>query len=104
MAPISVKDIIPKKSSNTQKFTNAPNFISQSEPPAPKMIILGDKMWTGFSLFYVGIGSSVTQENIIPRRKSNMKSPAMSPPRNHPSPNQDINRLITKIIKVFQHI
>ena len=32
MAPIYGKYIIPKDSINTQKLTNAPNLISQSEP------------------------------------------------------------------------
>ena len=34
--PISEKKIIPKEYFQSQKVTNAPNLISQSEPPAPK--------------------------------------------------------------------
>ena len=38
--PISGKYIIPKESINTQKVNNAPNLIGQSEPPAPKVIMV----------------------------------------------------------------
>ena len=44
---------------------------------------------------FVGTGSSVTPEK-NPRNKNNMKSIAMSPPRNDPIPNQDMNILINK--------
>ena len=50
MAPISGKEKIPKESINTQKVTNAPNFICQSEPPAPKEIMVDNKIRTGVSL------------------------------------------------------
>ena len=52
-------------------------------------------MRTDVSILYGGTGASVTTERRIPR-KSNMKPPAMSPPRKDPIPNQDINRLITE--------
>ena len=35
LSPIS-ENIIPKESFKSQKVTNAPNFISQSEPASPK--------------------------------------------------------------------
>ena len=53
-------------------------------------------MKTDVSTFYGGTGASVTPEKRIPGNKRNIKSPAMSPPRKYPIPNQDINRLITK--------
>ena len=96
MAPISGKDIIPKESINTQKVTNAPNLISQSEPSEPKVIMLDNKMWNTVVLFSVGTVDSVTSDKFIPVNKRNMKSPAMSPLRMYPIPNQDINRLITE--------
>ena len=34
-------------------------------------------------------GAIITPEKIIPRKKSNIKSLAMSPPRKDPIPNQD---------------
>ena len=37
--------------------------------------------------------ASVTPEKRIPRKKRNIKSLAMSPPRKDPIPNQDINNL-----------
>ena len=40
MALISGEYIIPKESTKAQKVTNAPNMISQSEPPAPKEIMM----------------------------------------------------------------
>ena len=40
-----------------------------------------------FLFLFVGTGSSVTPEKIIPRKKKNMKSLAMSPPRKDPIPN-----------------
>ena len=39
---------------------------------------------------------SVTTEKIIQKKKRNTKSPATSPPIKYPTPNQYINRLITK--------
>ena len=49
MAPISGKNITPKESIETQKVTNAPNLISQSEPPAPKFIMVDNK----FKLMFI---------------------------------------------------
>ena len=43
MVSISRKDVVPKEYINTQKLTNARNFISQSEPPAPKVIIVEEE-------------------------------------------------------------
>ena len=60
--PISRKNTLPKKYIKTQKVTNAPNLISQSEPPAPKGIMVG-KMRTGLSVLYGVTGSIVMPEN-----------------------------------------
>ena len=49
-----------------------------------------------FIYFSGGTGASVTPEKRIPGKKRNMKSPAMSPTRKDPIPNQDINRLTTE--------
>ena len=49
-----------------------------------------------FFFWDVGTGASVTPETCIPRKKRNMKSPAMSPPRKYLIPNQDINIIFTK--------
>ena len=43
MEPIYRKYIIPKRYINTQKVANAPNLISQPEPPAPKVIMVDNK-------------------------------------------------------------
>ena len=54
------------------------------------------KIKTDVSIFSGGTVSSVTPERRITITKINIKSPAMSTPRNDPIPNQDINRLITQ--------
>ena len=36
VSPISRENTLPKESIKTQKVTNAPHLISQSEPPAQK--------------------------------------------------------------------
>ena len=82
-------------------MTNAKKLISQSEKPTPKEIIVDKKIRSDVSFLYVGTGDSVSQEKRIPRKKKNMKSLAMSPPRKDPIPNQYINRITTKKIKVF---
>ena len=43
MAQIYEENIIPKKSIKTKKVNNATNLISQSEPPAPKEIMVKEK-------------------------------------------------------------
>ena len=58
MAPITEKNIISKESINTKKVTNAPNLISQSEPPAPKEIMVDKKIRTGISVLSGGTGAS----------------------------------------------
>ena len=40
-------------------------------------------------------GASITPEKHIPRKKRNMKSLTISPPRKDPIPNQDINMIRT---------
>ena len=53
-------------------------------------------MRTNISILSVGKRSSVTPEKLIPRKKRNIKSLTMSPPRKDLIPNQYIYRLITK--------
>ena len=60
MTPISGGNIIPKEYIKIQKVTNAPNFISQSEPPAPKEIMVNPKMRTNISILLVATGACVT--------------------------------------------
>ena len=104
MAPFFGKSIIPKEVINTQKVTNAPNLINQSDPPAPKVIMMDEKIWTDVYLLSIGTGSGVTQGKIISTQKRNMKSPAMSPPRKYLITNQYNKRSGTKKIEVFYHI
>ena len=85
-------------------MTNAPNLICQSEPPAPKVIMVDNKIRTDVSIFSVGTRSSVTPEKRIPIKKNNMKPPSMFPPRKYLIPNQDNNRSSIKNIKNFNHI
>ena len=54
------------------------------------------KIQTYVSILSGGMGASVTKGKRTPRKKMNMNSPAMSPPRKDQIPNQDIHRLITK--------
>ena len=61
-------------------------------------------MRTGVSILSRVTVTSVTPEKQTPRKKRNMKSPAILPPRKDPITNQDINRLITEKIKFFHHI
>ena len=96
MAQISGKKFIPKEHFKSQKVTNAPNLISQTESPAPKEIMVDNKIQTGVYILSGATVASVTPEKVIPRKKKNMESLVMSPPRNYPIPNQDINRLWTK--------
>ena len=56
----SGKDIIPKESINTHKGKNASNLISQSEPIAPKLIMVDNIMRTDVSILSVGTGAIVT--------------------------------------------
>ena len=77
-------------------MTNAPNLVSQSEPSAPKVIMVENNIQTDFSLVSVGTLASVTPEKRIPRKKRNKKSPEMSPPRKYLIPDQDNNILSTE--------
>ena len=52
---------------------------------------MDNKIRTNVSLS-VGTGDSITPGQRIPKKKRNMKSPAMSPPRKNPILNQYINR------------
>ena len=53
-------------------------------------------MWTDVSILSGGTVSSVTPDKIIPRKKRNMKSPAISPLIKDPITNQDITIVFTK--------
>ena len=77
-------------------MTNTPNYISQLEPSAPKEILVEYKVRNDISILSGGTRASVTTERCMPRKNSNMKSPAMSPPRKNPITNQYFNRLITE--------
>ena len=50
MAPISGENALTKESIKTQKLTNTPHLISQSEPPASKEIMV-DKHRTDLHIF-----------------------------------------------------
>ena len=56
-----LKNKLPKESINTQKVTNATNLIIQSEPPAPKLIMVDKKIRSDASFLSIGTGASVTQ-------------------------------------------
>ena len=58
--------------------------------------MVNPKMRTDVSVLYENTGASVTTETRISRKKNNMKSLAMSPPRKGMIPNPDINMLGTK--------
>ena len=95
MAPICGKITLPKESIRAQKVTNWTNLITQSEAPAPEVIVM-DKLWTDLSANSGSPGEtrvSATPEKRIPRKKINIKSLATSPPRKYPIPNQDKNNL-----------
>ena len=70
-------------------------MISQLETSAPTEIFLEYKIPNGVYIFS-GTRAIVTPERRILRKKSNMKSPAMSPPRKDTIPNQDNNRIINE--------
>ena len=56
MAPIFGEITLPKEYIKTQKVTNRPKFITQSESPAPEVIVV-DKLWP-----YLFVNSGLTQE------------------------------------------
>ena len=70
-------------------------MISQSEAPAPEVIVVG-KLQTYLSVNYGLTGEtrdSVTPGKCIPKKKINIKPLATLPPRKYPIPNQDKNTL-----------
>ena len=69
MAPIPEKKLIPNEYFQSQKVTNAPSFISQSEPPAPKERNTNTKIRTNISVLSVVAGASVTPGNASQERK-----------------------------------
>ena len=95
MAPICGEIKLLKESINTQKSTYGQNLITQSEAPAPEVIVVV-KLLTGLSIMSGLTGetrASVTPEKGIPRKKMKIKSPATSPPGKDSIPNQDKNTL-----------
>ena len=95
MAPIFDKITLPKGSIKTQNFTNGTKLITQSEAPAPEVIVV-DKLLTDLSVNSGLTGetrSSATPEKRITKNKINKKSLAMSTPKKDPIPNQDKNTL-----------
>ena len=71
MAPIFGEITISKESIKTQKVTNGPNLITQSEALAPEVILV-DKLRTNIYVNYGLIGdtrASVTPEKSTPKRK-----------------------------------
>ena len=95
------KNTFPKESIKTQKVTNGPNFISQSEPPAPKEIMV-DKLLTDKSVMSGvtrAIGAILTPEIAYQERKIN--SLARLPPIKDPIPNQDKNTLGIEKYKII---
>ena len=66
---------------------------------------MDNKIQTYVYILYVGTGACLTLGKRITIKKSNMKSPAMLPPRKEPITNQYINRLITeKDQSLTQHL
>ena len=51
MAPICGKTTSPKESIKTQKVTNGPKLITQSEAPEPEVTVM-DKLWTDLYVNY----------------------------------------------------
>ena len=71
MAPICGKIKSPKESIRTQKVTNGQNLITQSEAPAPEVILV-DKIRTNLSVNYGLTGetiASVMTENSFRERR-----------------------------------
>ena len=71
VAPIFGEIALLKESIKTQKISNVPNLITQSEVPAPKLIAV-DKLRTDLSINFGLTGetrASVTPEKRIPRKK-----------------------------------
>ena len=58
--------------------------------------MVDNKVRTYVSILSGGTGGSITPEKLIPGKKKNMKSLAMSPPRKDPIPNKDIKILGTE--------
>ena len=54
-------------------MTNAQNLSSPSESPAPKEIMVDNKMRTDVSFLSIVTGASVTPETRSPRKKNNLK-------------------------------
>ena len=50
-------------------MTNVQNFIGQSEPPAPDVIMVDKKIRTDVSLLSIGMGYIVNPENTSQERK-----------------------------------
>ena len=95
MAPICGEIAFYKESNKTKKVTNGLNLITQTETPAPEVIVV-DKILTDLSVDSGLTGetrTSVALEKRIPRKERNIKALASSPPRKDPIPDQDKNNL-----------
>ena len=71
MAPIFGEITLPKEYIKTKKVTNGPNLITQSEAPAPEVIVV-DKIGTDISVNSGLTGekrASVTKKNAFQKRK-----------------------------------
>ena len=93
MAQLCGEITLPKEFIKTQKVTNEPNLITQSEALSSKLIVV-DKIRTNISVNSGLTGetrASVTPGKKNLRKKRNKKSLAISPPRNYPIQNQDKN-------------
>ena len=91
VAPICGKITLPKEYIKTQKVTNGTKLITQSESPAPKLILV-EKLRIDIYVNSVLIGetrNSVTPGKCITRKKRKRKSLALYPTRKDTIPNQD---------------
>ena len=73
MVPICGEITLPKEYIKTQKVTNGPNLINQSESPAPEVIVV-DKLRTYLSVnsrLTVETRASVTPGKSNPKKKGN---------------------------------
>ena len=91
------KNTLTIKSIKAQTVTEAPNLISPSEPPAPKLKVVNPKIRTDATVLSTETtGAILIPENRIPRKKRNIKSIVTLLPKKDPISNQDKNTLGTK--------
>ena len=95
VAPFFGEIALPKEYIKTKRVINGPNLITQSEAPAPEVIVV-DKLRTGLSVNSGLTGetrASVTPGKLITKKKRKRKSLAMYTPRKDTNPNQNKNTL-----------